>query len=750
MVARRRLHTKTDTQQRQHVGHVSNTTPPSTVVNPSPPPTAASPSTSSSPAFAHLPNVPPNSSSSPSRPGPPPPDNPDLKGWYQRRLPVGLIPFSSNRGRQIFKEAMNRGGMEGFFALAEQFQTQAEPAYCGPGTLAMVLNALGLDPKRIWKGNWRWFSEEMLETCDIRKKDSHALEGVETHGLSFEEFLFLAECNGARVRAMRAQQTTLRKFRQAIITATSRTDLHLVASFSRRVLGQTGSGHYSPIGGYHAELDLALVMDVARFKYPPYWAPVPLLWKAACAVDEETGHQRGFYLMSKGNRTIRPHNHHHHDHDTGHVHTHGEDDPAIFTPLSSACRIAVDKEGWSRLAEHFCSVLPAHIHKQYKAGLFHPTKAITSLSAPTAASPSNYLSPSALSPSPSLSSLDASAGLVFGEILRSLPVELSSVFLMYTHDLNERMVEQYRRKTATMKRDKHDDHQQHICTCAADVASTDESAVHACNTSSSCQLHSTRSPSLSIYPTLLPANTPHSHTHTIPIVEALHPFLYALEQTPVFHALRKAGVDLRATSNTQLTEEKQDDECEKQRRVRDRFYLVDASAGLEDYLELATLLLYACPKQIFALLPTHLASHIDQLRSLTDLPQFLQVEVRNLRSQMGILAEFCMCGAMPSIQGNDNPNADLQKAHAEAVDHQSAVDAMKHVAKELHAVHTSADTHSAHSNSTAPIAPPSVSMPLDSADSRPRVAHRFFASRRVGRLRATGTKQTADTSNRSS
>jgi hypothetical protein len=38
----------------------------------------------------------------------------------------------------------------------------------------------------------------------------------------------------------------------------------------------------------------------------------------------------------------------------------------------------------------------------------------------------------------------------------------------------------------------------------------------------------------------------------------------------------------------------------------------------------------------------------------------LQVEVRNLRDQMGILSEFCLCGAAPSVQGNDNPNIDPQ------------------------------------------------------------------------------------------
>jgi len=40
----------------------------------------------------------------------------------------------------------------------------------------------------------------------------------------------------------------------------------LIVSYSRKVLGQTGDGHFSPIGGYHKSRDLVLIMDVARFK----------------------------------------------------------------------------------------------------------------------------------------------------------------------------------------------------------------------------------------------------------------------------------------------------------------------------------------------------------------------------------------------------------------------------------------------------------------------------------------------------
>lgn len=57
---------------------------------------------------------------------------------------------------------------------------------------------------------------------------------------------------------------------------------------------QTGSGHFSPIGGYHTESDMVLILDVARFKYPPHWVPLSLLWEAMNTVVEVTGRHRGY------------------------------------------------------------------------------------------------------------------------------------------------------------------------------------------------------------------------------------------------------------------------------------------------------------------------------------------------------------------------------------------------------------------------------------------------------------------------
>src|SRR4051794_16254390 len=84
---------------------------------------------------------------------------------YRRPLPADTIAFSSPDGRQVFAEALATGGLDGYFPLAEQFHTQSDPSFCGLGSLVVALNALGIDPGRLWKGPWRWFGEEMLDCC---------------------------------------------------------------------------------------------------------------------------------------------------------------------------------------------------------------------------------------------------------------------------------------------------------------------------------------------------------------------------------------------------------------------------------------------------------------------------------------------------------------------------------------------------------------------------------------------------------
>ena len=225
--------------------------------------------------------------------------------YYQRPLPEPpCIDFLGQRGREVFEEALRNGGMECFFPLVAQFRTQDEPAFCGLGTLVMVLNALRVDPGKSWKGVWRWYDEQALSCC----KDTAI---VEREGVTLDEFVCLARCNALTAQAQHAQPGSTDEggvdaFRTAVKHAATHANAVLCASYDRQGLGQTGSGHFSPIAGYHAREDLVLILDVARFKYPPHWVSLSVLHAAMQAQDASTGRPRGWVTLARADATSEP------------------------------------------------------------------------------------------------------------------------------------------------------------------------------------------------------------------------------------------------------------------------------------------------------------------------------------------------------------------------------------------------------------------------------------------------------------
>lgn len=210
-----------------------------------------------------------------------------------RPLPANLPALDSAAGRKLFSEALLEGTLQGYFRLAQQFHTQSDPAFCGLGSLVCGLNALGIDPRRQWKGIWRWFSEELLDCCK-------SLDDVRRSGVTLDEVACLARCSAASVSVHRPPVDDVDAFRQHLRAATTTHDGPvLIANYSRRAVGQSGDGHFSPIAAYHASTDRALVLDTARFKYPPHWIPVDLLFSAMAQQDPATGRPRGWLLLRR-------------------------------------------------------------------------------------------------------------------------------------------------------------------------------------------------------------------------------------------------------------------------------------------------------------------------------------------------------------------------------------------------------------------------------------------------------------------
>jgi glutathione gamma-glutamylcysteinyltransferase len=241
-----------------------------------------------------------------------------------------LSSFTSPKGKELFKSALLKGDANIYFSLSGNFTMQSEPAFCGLGSLAMVLNALSVDPGKRWKGVWRWFSDEMLDCCA-------PLDSIKSHGLTFQQLAATARGNGLEVVAKQADHISYNEFIEDLKRVTRSEDEHMIVSFSRKTLGQTGDGHFSPIGAYEAEANQVLVMDTARFKYPSYFVDGKLLFDAMFPLDNVSGLPRGYLLLTKGKSKPLP-----------------------------LCRISAQSVRWEFLTNLFWSKLPSLLHKETK------------------------------------------------------------------------------------------------------------------------------------------------------------------------------------------------------------------------------------------------------------------------------------------------------------------------------------------------------------------------------------------------
>ena len=154
-------------------------------------------------------------------------------------------------------------------------------------------------------GVWRWFDEVNILTCCT----TH--DHVKTSGITLSEVNCLANCSGADSQIKFASDISEDEFRQDIISSCFDKDIdaeshaelvYCLVSYSRSKLNQTGQGHFSPIGGYHKPSDMVLIMDVARFKYPPHWVPLSDLYQAMLDIDSESSKSRGYLLLRLPNQ----------------------------------------------------------------------------------------------------------------------------------------------------------------------------------------------------------------------------------------------------------------------------------------------------------------------------------------------------------------------------------------------------------------------------------------------------------------
>jgi len=209
-------------------------------------------------------------------------------------LPPSLISLDSEEGQTLLVESKaNRD----YFALSSRFLTQRSTSYCGVASAVMVLNAMPVAAPEVkeWKP-FRAFTEDNVFNDEARKGATP--EAVSRGGLTIDQLAHLLGANGVAARPVFASASSVEEFRREAAANLARPDDYVIADFWRGDIGQDVGAHWSPVAAYHEGTDRFLVLDVARFRYPPYWARADDLFKAMNTSDLDSGKSRGYVLVA--------------------------------------------------------------------------------------------------------------------------------------------------------------------------------------------------------------------------------------------------------------------------------------------------------------------------------------------------------------------------------------------------------------------------------------------------------------------
>ncbi|MEB3228956.1 MAG: phytochelatin synthase family protein [Synechocystis sp.] len=211
-------------------------------------------------------------------------------------LPVGeaLTAYDTPQGEQLLIESTAR---DDFWELSAQFLTQITQSYCGVASAVMVLNSLNVPPPV--DSRYQPYNVFTQENFFDNPQTAAVLPAqvVLRQGMTLQQLGDLLVSHGAKVAVIPASASSLADFRRLAKENLAQPDNYVLINYRRKEIGQKIGGHISPLAAYHEPSDRFLILDVARYKYPPVWVKTEDLWRSLNTIDPVSGQARGFVLI---------------------------------------------------------------------------------------------------------------------------------------------------------------------------------------------------------------------------------------------------------------------------------------------------------------------------------------------------------------------------------------------------------------------------------------------------------------------
>jgi hypothetical protein len=209
-----------------------------------------------------------------------------------------LINFNS---REVEKLLINSTAKQDYIPLSINFVTQKNLAYCGVASMVMVLNALPISAPSAPEYNSFSTSYPIFTQSNIFNQETEQIitaTKISRQGMTLEELGKFLGTYPVKTEVYHAENLNIAQFRQLIVKNLQESSNFILVNYLRNNIGQQRGGHISPLAAYDQETDRFLILDVARYKYPPVWVKVEELWQAVNTIDSVSGKTRGFVSIS--------------------------------------------------------------------------------------------------------------------------------------------------------------------------------------------------------------------------------------------------------------------------------------------------------------------------------------------------------------------------------------------------------------------------------------------------------------------
>jgi hypothetical protein len=236
----------------------------------------------------------------------------------QRSIVHDLVPFSSDEG--LARLASSTAKVD-FPALANQFEPQSNPAFCGPTSAAIVLNAfygrsadLPRARSRLRAEDLRYvpsnydptvprFTQDNVITKGQKTRAQVLGEPVTINGQQVNDFGYqvrqldeMLRANGVITRLTIVDDNKIEQdIRPELVENLKRRGDYVIVAYLREAVGQRGGPHISPVGAYDTQSDSFLILDVNPARADWVWMSTGTLVKGMRTFDAIEN--RGYILV---------------------------------------------------------------------------------------------------------------------------------------------------------------------------------------------------------------------------------------------------------------------------------------------------------------------------------------------------------------------------------------------------------------------------------------------------------------------